>query len=288
MLALQFERLAPLLEIDIPREAPFDKRLAGFIDHRTTLLEFISPTRRAIMAGGMWEAAAEGLDLSRRVKEEQKERMMLQQAEIIRKARELGFADTGFTTADPFEEHRQMLLERQEEYGWAERVGLDLLKGTDPDAILPGAKSIIVLIENYFSHAYPRSMEGIFGRCYLDDDRVTKDGRVPRIKAFRAFLREDGITAKVPFNLPHRRAQGQRQNRSPQMRLLSLLFRRRHHAPQNEGAHGYVCLRVRPVPECLPPQPALAGPGAAGKRTGRGQGGKLRPAGPAAHGHRLF
>lgn len=50
---------------------------------------------------------------------------MLQQEAIIKKARELGFADIGFTTADPFEEHRRMLLERQEEYGWAEMVGLD-------------------------------------------------------------------------------------------------------------------------------------------------------------------
>ncbi|MFZ5563914.1 MAG: epoxyqueuosine reductase [Thermodesulfobacteriota bacterium] len=126
------------------------------------------------------------------------------QEDIVKKARELGFADIGFTTAEPFEEHRQMLLDRKEEYGWAELVGLDLLKGTDPKAILPGAKSIIVLIENYFSRSYPRSVEGLFGRCYLDDDRVTKDGLVPRIKAFRAFLRDSGIDSKVPFNLPHR------------------------------------------------------------------------------------
>lgn len=129
---------------------------------------------------------------------------MLQQNDIIEKARELGFADIGFTTAQPFEEHRQMLLDRQQEYSWAEQVGLDLLRGTDPKAIMPNAKSIIVLIENYFSKSYPRSMEGLFGRCYLDDDRVTKDGLVLRIKAFRAFLRDNGIDSKVPFNLPHR------------------------------------------------------------------------------------
>ncbi|ABW68348.1 TetR/AcrR family transcriptional regulator [Desulfosudis oleivorans] len=71
MLALQFERLAPLLEIDIPREAPFDKRLAGFVDHRTTLLEFISPTRRAVLSSGLWNAVTDGLGLCRRIKEEQ-------------------------------------------------------------------------------------------------------------------------------------------------------------------------------------------------------------------------
>ena len=56
----------------------------------------------------------------------------------------------------------------------------------------------------YFREAYPRHMEGHFGRCYLDDDRVTKDGLSQRIKAFRSFLRDNGIDSKVPFNLPHR------------------------------------------------------------------------------------
>jgi epoxyqueuosine reductase len=47
-------------------------------------------------------------------------------------------------------------------------------------------------------------IEGHFGRCYLDDDRVTKDGLARRIKAFRSVLRDHGIDSKVPFNLPHR------------------------------------------------------------------------------------
>jgi epoxyqueuosine reductase len=47
-------------------------------------------------------------------------------------------------------------------------------------------------------------LESHFGRCYLDDDRVTKDGLALRIKAFRKFLQANGIDSKVPFNLPHR------------------------------------------------------------------------------------
>jgi epoxyqueuosine reductase len=69
---------------------------------------------------------------------------------------------------------------------------------------LPKAKTIIVLMEVYFRKSYPRSIEGNFGRCYLDDDRVTKDGLSTRIKAFRTYLRDNGIDSKVPFNLPHR------------------------------------------------------------------------------------
>ena len=98
---------------------------------------------------------------------------MTDRHEIIEKARELGFVDIGFTTAEPFGSQKELLLERQEEYGWVGRMGLDLLAGTDPKTILPGARSIIVLIEAYFREAFPLQLERHFGRCYLDDDRVT-------------------------------------------------------------------------------------------------------------------
>jgi epoxyqueuosine reductase len=96
------------------------------------------------------------------------------------------------------------LLAHQEEYGWAEAVGLGLLAGTDPKNVLPNAKSIIVLLESYFEESFPIQMERHFGRCYLDDDRVTKDRLALKIKAFRKFLRDNGVDSKVPFNLPHR------------------------------------------------------------------------------------
>ena len=129
---------------------------------------------------------------------------MITKSDIIKAATENGFEDVGFTTADPFPEHKQLLLDRRQAYQWAEAVGLELINGTDPTTIMPNAKTIIVLMEVYFSKSYPRSMEGNFGRCYLDDDRVTRDGLSRRIKAFRSFLRDNGIDSKVPFNLPHR------------------------------------------------------------------------------------
>lgn len=131
---------------------------------------------------------------------------MLTKKDIIEKALELGFVDAGFTTAEAFEKHRELLVDSGDEYAWAEKVGLALIDGSDPRKVHPEAKSIIVLVESYFRGAYPPSIERNFGRCYLDDDRVTKDGLALRIKAFRSFLRDNGIDSKVPFNLPHRAA----------------------------------------------------------------------------------
>jgi epoxyqueuosine reductase len=129
---------------------------------------------------------------------------MLTKQDIIAEAKKLKFADIGFTSAEPFVSQKDLLLTRQEEYGWAEALGLGLIAGADPKNILAGAKSIIVVLQSYFEESFSLPMERHFGRCYLDDDRVTKDGLALKIKAFRKFLRDGGIDSKVPFNLPHR------------------------------------------------------------------------------------
>jgi epoxyqueuosine reductase len=131
---------------------------------------------------------------------------MIQKNEVIEKAYECGFGDIGFTTIEPFESQKALLLERQKSYAWVSRLGLDLIAGTDPKQIFPSAKTIIVLMEVYFKESFPQSMEKYFGRCYLDDDRMAKDRLAQRVKAFRTFLRDNGIDSKVPFNLPHRLA----------------------------------------------------------------------------------
>lgn len=129
---------------------------------------------------------------------------MVTKQDIIAEAKRLKFADIGFTDARPFDSQKEYLLANQDGYGWAEAIGLSLLAGTDPKNILSQAKSIIVLLESYFEESYPLNLECHFGRCYLDDDRITKDGLALRIKAFRKFLQAKGIDSKVPFNLPHR------------------------------------------------------------------------------------
>lgn len=131
---------------------------------------------------------------------------MLTEARIVEKAKSLDFEDIGFTTAEPFESQKKVLEERHEAYAWTPAAGLDLMAGTDPRSVLPEARTVIVLMEVYFRQAFPRNMERFFGRCYLDDDRITQDGLAVRIKAFRSFLREHGIRSKVPFHLPHRLA----------------------------------------------------------------------------------
>ncbi|MBN1800029.1 MAG: epoxyqueuosine reductase [Candidatus Lokiarchaeota archaeon] len=131
---------------------------------------------------------------------------MVSKGDIIEKSKELGFADIGFTTVKPFIEQVDLLNSRQEEYAWISEKGADLNEGIDPTHYLQTGKSIIVLIENYFSQDFPKSLENHFGRCYIDDDRETKDELYPRIKAFRAYLKDNGIDSHFAPYSPHRLA----------------------------------------------------------------------------------
>lgn len=131
---------------------------------------------------------------------------MLTREEIVEKARMTGFADIGFTTAEPFNTQRALLQSRAEMYAWTKEKGFDLPGGADPQTALPGARSIIVLLEAYFLKSFPRSLEGKFGRCYLDDDRLTRDGATRRLKDFIGYLRDNGLQAKGLTSLPQRLA----------------------------------------------------------------------------------
>lgn len=131
---------------------------------------------------------------------------MLSKEEVVAAAIGSGFDDIGFTTPDAFLSQEKLLTERAERYDWAARAGLDLRAGTDPLKIMPQAKTIIVLLKNYHYNAFPPALTGRFGRCYLDDDRVTKDGLSRQLKTFRQFLGERKIDSKIPMTLPHRLA----------------------------------------------------------------------------------
>lgn len=49
LMSLQAKRLRPLMEMDIALHASFVERLAAFVEHRVTILEFISPIRKVII-----------------------------------------------------------------------------------------------------------------------------------------------------------------------------------------------------------------------------------------------
>ena len=133
---------------------------------------------------------------------------MLSKTEVIEKSQELGFDEIGFTTAEPFDSQKEVLLERQEAYARFTRENFSLIKGTDPREILPGGKSIIVLVHWFLKESFHPFMEAHFGKFYVDEDRIFRKEMIGRTIDFVAFLRENGIEAKASGELPHRACSG--------------------------------------------------------------------------------
>ncbi len=130
--------------------------------------------------------------------------MKLSREQVIEQAHKFGMVDVGFTTAEKFTSQDEILDSRKASYEWTHEVGWPLSEGTDPKKLLENAKSIIVIVEPYFREAFPPSMVGKFGRCYQDDDRITRDGFTARLINLLKYLGDNGIKSKVPFHMPHR------------------------------------------------------------------------------------
>lgn len=128
---------------------------------------------------------------------------MLSKDAIIKKAYELGFDEIGFTTADPFKLQHEVLLERQEEYAHLMRA-TDLIGGTDPRSKMPGAKTIIVLVDMLLKESFDPGMEAHFGRFYIDEDRIIQKEMVLQGQNFVTFLQADGMEAQISYDVPHR------------------------------------------------------------------------------------
>lgn len=123
---------------------------------------------------------------------------------IKEKGLELGYADVGIGTAEPFTIYTEQLTNRQDMYAWSQNISqiaavrdFGLLWTAEPSQILPEAKSIIVGVNNYFARAFPSSMEGEIGRCYQAGIFChEKSDYQERSKAFRAFLENNGFKVK--------------------------------------------------------------------------------------------
>lgn len=129
LMRLQAQRLQPLLEMDIEPEAPFEDRLAAFVDHRVTILEFISPVRKVIIGAEVTSPAiAAELDRFRAFKRQQTTdvfsaeltRMEQEESGVVSAALQ---AVTSWTVWHGLRHHQKLPMEA------AEQVMIRLIRG---------------------------------------------------------------------------------------------------------------------------------------------------------------
>ncbi|MFT4415057.1 tRNA epoxyqueuosine(34) reductase QueG [Fredinandcohnia humi] len=121
--------------------------------------------------------------------------------EVIEYSKKIGIDKIGFTSASPFEELKARLI-RQQELGYQSGFEEpDIEKRTNPQALMPGAQSIIAIALAYPSKLKnaPRSTReerrGLFARASWGEDyhRVLRD----RLQKLEVFLAEKVPGAKL-------------------------------------------------------------------------------------------
>lgn len=123
------------------------------------------------------------------------------------KALQLGFADVGFTTAEPFNGYIEEISSRPgEHYGRWLTDRFSLARGALVTENHPWAKSIVVLLKNYHRRRVPDRLAGVIGRGYLVDERMTKGQEYGWLMEYFAFLKQEGIRFRFDNSLPARRA----------------------------------------------------------------------------------
>jgi len=127
--------------------------------------------------------------------------------EIREYALEIGFDEVGFTTADPFPQLISALEERKEGYSWISESLLQLAHVADPCFVLPSAKSIVVLLYDYYKQAYPEELLGRIGKAYQSRLYPGKKRLFgSRLHLIREFLEDKTMEVGIRPAMPERQA----------------------------------------------------------------------------------
>jgi len=122
------------------------------------------------------------------------------------KALELGFAAAGFTSVEPMSVYFEEIASRPEMYSWVNSDYFSTLRGASPGTKHPWARSLIVLVRNYYQRLFPQDLIGLYGRCYLVDERMVRGEEHAKLKTFIDFVRGEGIRIHYDEEVPARMA----------------------------------------------------------------------------------
>ena len=125
-------------------------------------------------------------------------------------ALDLGYSKVGIAPAAGFPDHVEAVLSRREHYGFfIDNPQRNFTGGADPAAgLMPSAKSIISLVYDYATCAFPEKLLRCIGRIYLARCYLAPPQRIngSRHSLFLSFLRQRGCEIGEVITLPERRA----------------------------------------------------------------------------------
>lgn len=126
--------------------------------------------------------------------------------EIKSFALDLGYCKVGCISVDSFADYTEILKSRSEHYEFWIQQPLGPMRGANPKEFMPSAKSVIVLVWDYFQKDFPKVLTDKIGRIYLSRSYLAPENRISsaRIKLMEEFLISKGCKVNTKINVPAR------------------------------------------------------------------------------------
>ncbi|MDD5127816.1 MAG: HEAT repeat domain-containing protein [Dehalococcoidales bacterium] len=123
-------------------------------------------------------------------------------------ALDLGYSGAGITSAAGFPDYAAELRKRNEMYRFYTESTLRPLDWTEPQKMMPSARSIIAVVLDCAREAVPEKFAGKIGRIYLARAYITPRARINgmRRQMMKEFLEKNGMEVTVARSVPERQA----------------------------------------------------------------------------------
>jgi epoxyqueuosine reductase len=121
-------------------------------------------------------------------------------------ALDLGFSKAGIAEAEPFPEYIAELKSRYQMYSWFIEGPRQLMKGAEPRALMPEAKSIVVVAHDFYKTSFPEELRGRIGRLYQARAYGAPPHRLngARRQLMKEFLEKNGCKVLADPVIPAR------------------------------------------------------------------------------------
>lgn len=118
----------------------------------------------------------------------------------------LGYSKVGICSAEGFPDYIREVESRGDAFDILNYTTTNPIKDALPKTKMPDAKSILVLVWDYFQCEYPESLKQIMGKAYLSRSYGPQAGSIAhaRLELMKAFLEANGCKADSSIGLPAR------------------------------------------------------------------------------------
>lgn len=123
----------------------------------------------------------------------------------------IGYSKVGITSADSFTDYVAEVLSRGDKYDFFDFTSTNPLQGAIPKNIMPEAKSVIVLIYDYFQNDFPEELKKMIGKIYLARCYNPLPGMLAhsRLELMKDYLSANGCKVNSSIGIPARWAAAQ-------------------------------------------------------------------------------